>query len=291
MPVTARALPILSDNYAWLLRDEATGAIAVVDPADADAVIDAIDKDGGRLDMILLTHHHDDHVAGTEKVRSRYMCPVIGAEADRHRLPELERGVVPGDTVALGQSTATVIDSPGHTRGHIAFSFPDGAVLICGDTLFSLGCGRLLEGTPEEMYRSLHAFDDLPDETLVCCGHEYTQANAKFALHADPGNQALQARAKEVERLRAAGKPTIPSRLGEERAANPFLRAPDVATLRRPAQAEGQFPVEFPIAPATLAHRERRRSCGTKAWSRPAERSRADWRRGTIRVAEGGDRQ
>ena len=231
MSVTARALPILSDNYAWLLQDEESGFVAVVDPADADAVIAEIDKSGGRLDMILLTHHHDDHVAGTEQVRSRYMCPVIGAEADRCRLPELERSVKPGDTVSLGRSTARVIDSPGHTRGHIAFYFPDGAVLICGDTLFSLGCGRLLEGTAEEMFHSLHAFDDMPDETLVCCGHEYTQANAKFALSVDPDNQALQARAKEVDRLRAAGEPTIPSRLGEERAANPFMRAPDVAAL------------------------------------------------------------
>ena len=241
MPVTARALPILSDNYAWMLRDEATGAVAVVDPADADAVIAAIDASGGRLDMILLTHHHDDHIAGTEQVRSRYMCPVIGAEADRHRLPELERGVKPGDTVSLGQSTARVIDSPGHTRGHIAFHFPDGAVLICGDTLFSLGCGRLLEGTAEEMFHSLHEFDGMPDETLVCCGHEYTQANARFALHADPDNQALQARAKEVDRLRAAGEPTVPSRLGEERAANPFLRAPDVAAFADLRQRKDNF--------------------------------------------------
>ena len=229
MPVHAEPLPILSDNYAWLLRDAATDSVAVVDPADADAVIKALDRAGGRLDMILLTHHHDDHVAGTEAVRQRYRCPVIGAEADRHRLPPLDRGVREGDTLALGASTATVIDTPGHTRGHIAFHFPDGGVLLCADTLFSLGCGRLLEGTPAEMFASLGKLAALPPDTLVCCGHEYTQSNARFARHVDPDNAALRGRAAEVDRQRAAGQPTVPTRLSEELATNPFLRAPDVA--------------------------------------------------------------
>ena len=232
MPVTAQPVPILQDNYAWLLRDAATGRQAVVDPADADAAIRAVDATGGTLDLILLTHHHDDHVAGVDAVRRRYGCPVIGAAADAHRLPPLDRGVAEGDQVSFGESAARVIDTPGHTRGHIAFVFEEGEpVLLSGDTLFSLGCGRLLEGTPAEMFASLRKLAALPPDTLVCCGHEYTQSNARFALHAEPANYPLQVRADEVDRLRAAGKPTVPSRLGDELAANPFLRAPDVAAL------------------------------------------------------------
>jgi len=235
MPLTVHAVPILSDNYAWLLRDEATGMTAFVDPADADACIAAIDAAGSRLDMILLTHHHADHVAGTDAVRARYGCPVIGAQADAGRLPRLDRAVAEGDTVALGNSSLRVIDTPGHTLGHIAFFGGDGTghVLVCGDTLFSLGCGRLLEGTAADMYASLRKLAALPGDTLVCCGHEYTQSNARFAGHADPGNAALRARATEVDRLRAAGQPTIPCRLSDELAENPFLRAPDVAILAR----------------------------------------------------------
>ena len=231
MTLSAHAIPILSDNYAWLLRDEATGMTAFVDPADADACIAAIDAAGGRLDMVLLTHHHGDHVAGTDAVRARYGCPVVGAAADAHRLPRLDRAVAEGDTLALGDSDLEVIDTPGHTVGHIAFFGGGNHVLICGDTLFSLGCGRLLEGTAADMYASLRKFAVLPADTLVCCGHEYTQSNARFAVHVDPDNAALRARAAQVDRLRAAGEPTIPSRLADELAENPFLRAPDVATL------------------------------------------------------------
>lgn len=232
MSITARAVPILSDNYAWLLRDEATGVTAIVDPADPAPIIGAIEQfAGGRLDLILLTHHHGDHVAGTDDVRARFGAIVVGAAADAHRLPKLDRMVREGDTVAVGESSATVIDTPGHTVGHIAFHFPDGGVLLCGDTLFSLGCGRLLEGTPADMFGSLAKFAKLPGDTLVCCGHEYTQSNARFAVTVEPDNAALKARAEEVNRLRAAGEPTVPSRLSAELAENPFMRAPDVATL------------------------------------------------------------
>lgn len=240
MPVTAHALPILSDNYAWLLRDDGSGAVALVDPADADAAIRAVEERGGRLDVILITHHHDDHIAGVEQVRARYGCPVVGAVADQHRLPRLDQAVIEGDLVRLGESAARVIDTPGHTVGHVSYFFPEGAVLACGDTLFSLGCGRLLEGTAAAMWGSLRKLAALPAETLVCCGHEYTQSNARFALHVDGDNPALQARASEVDRLRAAGQATVPSRIGEELDANPFLRAPDVETLARiRAQKDG----------------------------------------------------
>jgi hydroxyacylglutathione hydrolase len=232
MAVTAQSVPILKDNYAWLLRDTETGATAIVDPAEGPPIIAAIEAAGGRLDLILLTHHHGDHIADTDVVRARFPgCKVVGAAADAHRLPKLDQAVREGDTVKLGNASAEVIDTPGHTRGQINYFFPGGPILLSGDTLFSLGCGRLIEGTAGEMFSSLKKLAALPDETLVCCGHEYTESNAKFARSVDPGNKALQARAEEAHRQRAAGKPTIPSRLGEEKQANPFLLAKDVAAL------------------------------------------------------------
>jgi hydroxyacylglutathione hydrolase len=224
-------IPILQDNYAWLLRDEESGCTAIVDPAEVDPIVRAIDAAGGKLDLIILTHHHGDHVAGTDAIRTRYGAPVVGAKADTHRLPALDRELWEGSEVDLGASTARVFETPGHTVGHISLYFPDGHVLLCGDTLFSLGCGRLLEGTAADMHKSLTRFAALPPETLVCCGHEYTESNARFALHADPDNADLKAYAEHVKQLRASGQPTLPSRLSDELACNPFLRAPDVATL------------------------------------------------------------
>lgn len=239
MAVLAQPLPILSDNYAWLLRDEVTGSRAVVDPADADAVIRAVEADGGRLDLILLTHHHADHVAGTDAVRARFGARVVGAAADAGRLPRLDQAVREGDEVSLGESRARVLDTPGHTRGEVSYAFP--GVLLSGDVLFSLGCGRLLEGNAAEMFASLRKLAALPAGTLVCCGHEYTASNARFALHVDPGNAALRARAEQVGRLRAEGKPTVPSRLGDELAENPFLRAPDAARFAALRQQKDDF--------------------------------------------------
>ena len=231
MTVTASPVPILKDNYAWLLRDSSTGATAIVDPADAEPIIEAIEKAGGRLDLILLTHHHADHIAGVDEVRARFNCPVVGAAADQHRLPKLDEAVKEGDTVRLGNATAQVIDTPGHTRGQINFFFPDGDILLSGDTLFSLGCGRLLEGTPQEMFASLRKLAALPPDTLVCCGHEYTESNARFALAVDPDNAALHDFVAKVEQLRAAGQPSVPSVLADELKVNPFLTAPDAASF------------------------------------------------------------
>jgi hydroxyacylglutathione hydrolase len=231
MTVTASPVPILRDNYAWLLRDSGTGATAIVDPADADPIIEAIEKAGGRLDMILLTHHHDDHIAGVDQVRARFNCPVVGAAADQHRLPKLDEAIREGDIVRLGNASAQVIDTPGHTRGQINFFFPDGDILLSGDTLFSLGCGRLIEGTPQEMFASLRKLAALPAHTLVCCGHEYTESNARFALAVDPNNAALHEFVAKVEQLRAAGQPSVPSVLADELKANPFLLASDAASF------------------------------------------------------------
>ena len=241
MTVSVQAVPMFSDNYAWLLRDSVTGAVGIADPADAGAIIRAIDSSGGRLDAIFLTHHHADHVAGTDEVRARYNCPVIGAAADSYRLPHLDVAVAPGDQVPLGAAQALVIDTPGHTRGHIAFYFADGEILLCGDTLFSLGCGRLLEGTAAEMFASLQRLSALPDGTLVCCGHEYTENNARFAVTVEPHNAALLDRAKQVQALRKQGEPTVPSRLVDERAENPFLRAATAERLAEIRTAKDRF--------------------------------------------------
>jgi hydroxyacylglutathione hydrolase len=226
-------IPCLSDNYAWLLHDTVTKTTAVVDPGEAEPIGRALADRNLRLDLILLTHHHGDHVGGVAALKAGHGCAVLGAEADANRLPALDRGLKDGDKVAIGRATAVVLDTPGHTRGHISFHFPGEGVLVCGDTLFSLGCGRLLEGTAEEMFRSLRRFAALPAETRVLCGHEYTLSNARFALAVDPDNAALKARAAEAEAQRARGEPTLPSLLGTELAANPFLRAPDVATLAK----------------------------------------------------------
>jgi hydroxyacylglutathione hydrolase len=195
----------------------------------------------GRLDLILLTHHHADHTAGTDEVRARYNCPVVGARADAHRLPRLDIAVGEGDEVSFGATSAIVLETPGHTLGHIAYFFPKGAVLLCGDTLFSVGCGRLLEGTAEQMFASLRKLSALPDETLVACGHEYTASNVQFALTQEPDNMALHSRALEVMQLRSAGQSTVPSMLAQERATNPFLRAPTAARLAEIRRAKDNF--------------------------------------------------
>jgi hydroxyacylglutathione hydrolase len=234
-------VPALSDNYVWLLRDEATGTVAVVDPGEAGPVEAALAARGWEPALILLTHHHGDHVGGVAALKAAHGAAVIGAAADAHRLPALDRAVSPGDTVAVGESEAVVIDTPGHTRGHIAYHFPEAGVLACGDTLFSLGCGRMFEGSAEEFFAALARLAALPDDTLVLCGHEYTQSNARFALSVEPDNAALRARAAEVEAQRAAGRPTVPVALGAEKAANPFLRARDAAEFARLRAAKDSF--------------------------------------------------
>ncbi|HVE21548.1 MAG TPA: hydroxyacylglutathione hydrolase [Acidocella sp.] len=241
MTVTATPIPMLSDNYSWLLRESVSGKVAIVDPAEAAPAIAAIEAAGGKLDMILLTHHHADHVDGVPALVARYHPVVVGNAADAHRLPNLDIAVHEGDTVDFGATKARVIDTPGHTLGHISYYIADGGILLPGDTLFSLGCGRLFEGTAKDMFHSMAKYEDLPDSTLVCAGHEYTASNAKFALAMDPDNRALQERAAEVAALRAAGKPTLPVTLGVERATNPFLRAPDAETFGKLRTAKDHF--------------------------------------------------
>ncbi|MGH6913116.1 MAG: hydroxyacylglutathione hydrolase, partial [Geminicoccales bacterium] len=181
------------------------------------------------LDWILSTHHHSDHTGGNLELKQATGCRVAGARSDAARIPGIDLELAEGDRFELGEAQAQVLETPGHTSGHISYWFADAGVLFCADTLFSLGCGRLSEGTPADMWRSLGKLAALPDETLVYCAHEYTQTNARFALSVDPDNPELKKRAAEVDRQRAAGQPTVPTRLGAERAANPFLRASDPA--------------------------------------------------------------
>lgn len=237
-------LAVLRDNYVYLIHDRATAATAVVDPALAEPVLDALDHRGWRLTHILNTHHHHDHVGGNLALKAATGCSIVGNRADAARIPGIDLAVSEGDRVAVGDAVAEVIAVSGHTIGHIAYWFAAAGMLFCGDTLFSLGCGRLFEGTPAEMWASLCKLRALPDATAVYCAHEYTESNARFALTVEPDNAALQARAAEVAALRRAGRPTVPSWLGTEKAANPFLRA-DVPALQRTVAASGDAVATF----------------------------------------------
>lgn len=229
MPLAIATVPCLADNYAFLAHDPATGATACIDVPDASPILAELDRRGWRLTDILITHHHDDHVQGVLALAAASGARVAGHGADAHRLPPLDRALSPGDTITVGAETGRVVAVPGHTRGHVAYIF-DGAIFT-GDSLMACGCGRLFEGTAGEMFEGLRAFDSLPDETLVCSGHEYTASNIRFAQTVDPDNPALAARAAAVAAARAEGRATVPSTLGEERATNPYLRVhrPEIA--------------------------------------------------------------
>lgn len=229
MPVTLHTVPCLSDNYAFIVHDEKTGATAVIDVPEEAPIMAALNERGWKLTDILITHHHNDHIGGVDGLRKKTGAAVWGAEADAHRLPKLDKFVKPGQPVGFAGQTVEVLDVPGHTVGHIAYHFPDSNLVFTGDSLMALGCGRLFEGTPDQMWASLSKLMALPDETTVCSGHEYTQSNARFALNVDPDNAALQQRSNEIDTARSQGMATVPSNLGVEKATNPFLRAADPA--------------------------------------------------------------
>ncbi|MEM9406724.1 MAG: hydroxyacylglutathione hydrolase [Acidobacteriota bacterium] len=231
MALEVERIPAFSDNYMYLLHDSGSGITAAVDPAETGPILAKLEEKGWELDLILSTHHHPDHVAGNLELKEKTGCTIFGPAAERDKIPGIDTALSEGDRVGVGVEEAIVYETPGHTAGHISFWFEGSAALFCADTLFALGCGRLFEGTPAQMWDSMQKYSHMPDETRVFCGHEYTQSNAHFALTVDPENAALRTRAAEIDRLRAAGEPTVPSLLGEERATNPFLR-PDDAGIR-----------------------------------------------------------
>ncbi|HXP13612.1 MAG TPA: hydroxyacylglutathione hydrolase [Stellaceae bacterium] len=239
-----RQVPVLRDNYVYLLREPESGAVAAVDPSVAGPVAAALDQLGWKLTHILNTHHHHDHTGGNLELKARYGAIIVGPLADRARIPGIDVALAEGDKFKFGNEEAQVFDVPGHTRGHCAFWFPKSRALFCGDTLFLMGCGRLFEGTPEQMWRSLSKLKKLPGDTRVYCGHEYTQANARFALTVEPGNRDLIARSKRVDEQRARGQSTVPGTMEEELATNPFLRA-DNPALQKAQNAPGDAVATF----------------------------------------------
>jgi hydroxyacylglutathione hydrolase len=232
-PSTAqvRLFLCLKDNYGVLVHDPASGATAAIDAPEAAPVEAALTASGWKLSDILITHHHYDHTGGIRELKQRHGARVVAPRDEASKIPAVDETVGEGDTVTIGTLEAQVIETPGHTLGQINYYFPAAKLLFAGDTLFSIGCGRVIEGTPEMMWQTLLKLRALPDDTALYCGHEYTEANVRFALTIEPDNPALRARAEEVKRQAAASTPTIPSLMGEEKRANVFLRAddPDVA--------------------------------------------------------------
>lgn len=234
-------IPVLNDNYVYLAHDGATGATTVIDPAVAEPVLAAAASRGWRISDIWNTHWHPDHTGGNLAIKAATGCTVTGPAGEAARIAGIDREVAQGDTVRLGDLVAQVIDVPGHTAGHNAYWFESDGVLFCGDTLFALGCGRLFEGSAEQMHASLARLMALPDATGVYCAHEYTQANARFAASVDPGNAALADRIVGIDAARARGEPTVPSTIGLERATNPFVRAATVAEFAARRAAKDAF--------------------------------------------------
>lgn len=225
MTFAVHIVPVLSDNYAYVLRDEVEDFTAVVDPGEAAPVEKFLDDNGWTLNLILNTHHHGDHIGGNAALMARYGCPLAAPEAERGRIDGITFGLAQGEDFDIAGEPVTVIETPGHTSGHVCLYLPQSRALFAGDTLFSLGCGRIFEGTPKQMFESIAKLKALPDETRLFCGHEYTAANGEFAMSLLPENEVLHLRLQMVRALRAKGKPTLPVTLGLEKQANPFCVA------------------------------------------------------------------
>jgi len=220
-------IPVLNDNYIYLIHEPESGKTAVVDPALAEPVLDKLAEKNWPLTYLFNTHHHWDHVGGNLELKQKTGCQIVGPKSDQNRIPGIDLTVQENDKIMLGNHPVVTFETPGHTSGHIVYFFPEDELLFCGDTLFVMGCGRLFEGTPEQMWRSLEKLKKLPGSTEIYCTHEYTQTNARFALTIEPENQALIAKAQLVNQLRMQGEPTVPSTIAEELQTNPFLRTDD----------------------------------------------------------------
>ncbi|MCX7083777.1 MAG: hydroxyacylglutathione hydrolase [Methylococcales bacterium] len=234
-------IPVLNDNYIYMLHDSVSLETAVIDPALEQPVLDVLAEKGWQLSFILNTHHHWDHVGANLALKQQTGCKIIAAASDRERIPGIDIGVGQGDVISLGEHKAQIVETPGHTSGHVVYYFAEDQALFCGDTLFVMGCGRLFEGAPEQMYASLQTLKALPPSTRVYCTHEYTLANATFALSVEPDNIFLQKKLRAVMELRAVNKATVPTTIAEEIATNPFFRV-DCISIQKELGLVGAAP-------------------------------------------------
>jgi hydroxyacylglutathione hydrolase len=241
MPLEIVRIPVLSDNYVWLVHEPVSGETMAVDPAVAEPVLAEAQQRGWQITQIWNTHWHPDNTGGNAAIREATGCTITGPAAEAERIPTLDRLVSEGDTVALGAVIARVLDVPAHTAGHIAYHFAEDRAAFVGDTLFAMGCGRLFEGTAEQMFANMRKLEALGDETHIYCAHEYTMSNGRFALSVESENAALVSRMAAVTAMRERGEPTVPTTIALERATNPFMRASSVAELaeRRAAKDRG----------------------------------------------------
>ncbi|MFM1981485.1 MAG: hypothetical protein RJB22_204 [Pseudomonadota bacterium] len=241
MTLDIARIAVLSDNYVWLVHEPLSGETVAVDPAVAGPVLDACTARGWKITQIWNTHWHPDHTGGNAEIKAATGCLITGPAAEADRIPTLDRQVSGGESIAIGGVRANVIDVPAHTSGHIAFHLPEAKAAFVGDTLFAMGCGRLFEGTADQMFANMQTLAALPPDTAVYCAHEYTQSNGRYALVAEPDNAAIAARMAHVEAARARGEATVPTTIAEELATNPFMRAKSAAELAERRAAKDNF--------------------------------------------------
>ena len=234
-------IPALTDNYIWLVHEPGSGETVVVDPAVAEPVLEAAAARGWRIGQIWNTHWHPDHTGGNAAIKTASGCTITGPAAESARIPTLDVRVGEGDRLRIGAIEAEVMETPGHTAGHVSFHLASEATIFTGDTLFAMGCGRLFEGTAQQMYLNMQRLSDLPETTRIYCGHEYTAANGRFAVSVEPDNEIIAARLTEVEAQRSRGEATLPTDIGRERATNPFMRAGSAAALGALRTAKDSF--------------------------------------------------